>query len=252
MSRYESVGVALQGSGHLMQDTWGSYEAFAWVLDGATRLNAEQNLMAARWVADLGEAIRAFAMARPDGLALPELLASAIDAAKLDVREHPSATVAMARFSSAGLETLVLGDAAVFAGECLIQDSRLQHVAADIRQARREAKRLGQTDRVEELHRELLVAEAQSRNVSGGFWVASDNPYAAHEALFKTFVDVQQVLLMSDGVADEGEHWKHDQYRQGKSSGRELHDLLKGLRGKVISRDGCVDDMVLVRHSWIS
>lgn len=252
MSQFVSVGAALRGSRHLMQDMWGSHGSLAWVLDGATRLDAEQNQTAARWVSNLSRAIEMVASARAADLTLSDLLASAINSANLGVQEHPSATVAMARFSVRGLETLVLGDAAVLVGNQLIQDNRLQYVAADVRSERRAAKKLGEMDRAQKLHAELLAREAEARNISGGFWVASDDPNAAYEALAETFVGCRRVLLMTDGVANEMEREFGDARTTWNRLGSRPGNPLVDLRARVLARDGRVDDMALVRHSWIS
>ncbi|MBI9001586.1 protein phosphatase 2C domain-containing protein [Corynebacterium sp. CCM 8864] len=232
-----------------MQDVWGSLDTWAWVIDGATRPGADQNHTVATWTRALSNEI-ACTIARTHSLSLPAVLASAIENSRLDTQDHPSATVAMARISENLVETLVLGDCAVLVGDNLIQDNRIQNIATDVRKARRQAKCDRDSDKCLKLYRKLLKCEDAARNREGGFWVASETPRSAHEALLHRFHGENKVLLMSDGVANEVAITLGGPAQTWKRLTDPLTPSLSLLRSAVLERDGQVDDMTVVRHSW--
>ncbi len=124
---------------------------------------------------------------------LPEILFSAIEitcsahAGTCDLAnpDSPSSTVAMVRSAGTAIEYLVLGDSPVILrttdGITPVLDDRLDHLQPGGRPYTRDLVR-------------------SKRNASGGFWVASTNPDAAHEAITGIADDVTHVALLTDGV----------------------------------------------------
>lgn len=116
MPRVQTRGFEEVGSSHVVQDRWDAEGSTAWVIDGATRRGGGSNDLTSVWVRALSESLR-LALDMDASVALPDLLCLAIQRARLNVRHHPSATVAMARLSEEGVDYLVLGDAAVVVGK---------------------------------------------------------------------------------------------------------------------------------------
>jgi hypothetical protein len=131
---------------------------------------------------------------------LPEILASAIEATcsahadtcDLANPDSPSSTVALVRSTGAAIEYLVLGDSPVILaasdGVTAVVDDRVDHLQPGGRPYTRALVR-------------------SKRNAPGGFWVASTDPQAAHEAISGTADDVAQVALLTDGVTRLVEHY---------------------------------------------
>jgi hypothetical protein len=124
---------------------------------------------------------------------LPETLASAIevtcsahgDTCDLANPDSPSSTVAMVRSVGTAIEYLVLGDSPVILrtgdGITPVVDDRVDHLQPGGRPYTRDLVR-------------------SKRNAPGGFWVASTNPQAAHEAISGSVDDVTHMTLLTDGI----------------------------------------------------
>lgn len=122
----------------------------------------------------------------------------------------PSSTVAIVRRNDDSLEYLVLGDSTLLVetGETVHQhsDKRLATVAADLRKTISEALRAGaRYDDGAHLRRvaALRAAERAARNTSHGYWIASDQPDAAHHALTGVYAvgsHLRRLALLSDGL----------------------------------------------------
>jgi len=131
---------------------------------------------------------------------LPEVLAGAIEATcsahadtcDLANPDSPSSTVALVRSTGTAIEYLVLGDSPVILrtsdGITPVADDRVDHLRPGGRPYTRALVR-------------------SKRNAPGGFWVASTDPYAAHEAISGTVEDVKHVALLTDGVTRLVEHY---------------------------------------------
>lgn len=211
LDEVRASGASLPGSfDRPNEDSWGAEGPLAWVIDGATQPGETIESVDARsYVAALGEAVRA--RAGDTRATLAEILAGAIEAASTwpAAEAGPAATVAMVRRSGDGFEWLVLGDAGIMlrhgarGAVTLVTDDRLAQVAVAEREARRAARASG-SDAAEqrELSARLYRAELAMRNRSGGYWVASGDPEAAHHALQGYADTLGPVLLMSDGMLD--------------------------------------------------
>jgi hypothetical protein len=124
---------------------------------------------------------------------LPETLARAIEvtcsahAGTCDLAnpDSPSSTVAMVRSAGTAIEYLVLGDSPVILrtsdGITPVVDDRVDQLQPGGRPYTRDLVR-------------------SKRNAPGGFWVASTNPRAAHEAISGAVGDVTHLSLLTDGV----------------------------------------------------
>jgi hypothetical protein len=131
---------------------------------------------------------------------LPEVLASAIevtcsvhaDTCDLANPDSPSSTVALVRSAGTAIEYLVLGDSPVI----LRTSDRITPVVDDW------------VDHLRPGGRPYTRALVRSkRNSPGGFWVASTDPYAAHEAISGTVDDFTHAALLTDGVTRLVEHY---------------------------------------------
>jgi len=181
---------------------------FVVVLDGATtpphvRTGCIHN---PEWlVRRLGSALAA-RLTQPDGFPLAKVLEGAItdvsnahaDSCDLTHPESPSSTVAILRERADELDYLLLCDSAVVLAD---RADRVADVVTD----NRTAAMRGLT----------RAAVNQLRNRTGGFWVASTDPRAAHEAATGTLprVEAGSVLLCTDGVSRLvdyfGHSWQH-------------------------------------------
>lgn len=120
----------------------------------------------------------------------------------------PSATVVLLRLNATTIEYLVLGDSYLlleFDGELTcVTDLRLKEIATDIRLRRRTALTQGDRGATESLSRLLALEELKARNKEGGYWIAAQDPEAAHHAVVGTRQLINggvHCLAMSDGYA---------------------------------------------------
>jgi Protein phosphatase 2C len=167
---------------------------WALVLDGATHFDGVDTgcIHDVPWlVGHLAAALVEQLILGPPNL--PETLASAIEATcsahantcDLANPDSPSSTVALVRAVGTAIEYLVLGDSPVILrtsdGITPVVDDRVDHLQPGGRPYTRDLVR-------------------SKRNASGGFWVASTNPQAAHEAISGVANDVTHVTLLTDGI----------------------------------------------------
>jgi hypothetical protein len=167
---------------------------WAMVLDGATHFEGVETgcIHDVPWlVGNLAAALVEQLILGPGNL--PEILACAIEVTcsahvntcDLTNPDSPSSTVALVRSVGNAIEYLVLGDSPVILrtgnGITAVVDDRVDHLQPGGRPYTRELVR-------------------SKRNASGGFWVASTNPQAAHEAISGIVYDVTHVTLLTDGV----------------------------------------------------
>lgn len=150
--------------------------------------------------------------------------------------------------SQDGLELLVLGDAAVLVpvenGEfALFQDRRLDDVATELRQQRRQARKTGDNRRYRQLTKELLAEEDRMRNRPGGFWAAGNLPEAAHHAEHTWLPGVTGAILMSDGVANEINGAHMSKKATWELLWEEPRKSLACLREEILRRETRVDDL---------
>jgi hypothetical protein len=207
------------------EDRCGIVDNFAWVLDGASIPTGLQPCCHrdATWFVDqLASALAAVFTTYPR-LTLREGLADAIQAVTAAHRHDaevvdphaipPSATIALAHRRHDTLDYLVLGDAAILLDTSndvhCITDDRLSRVAVDIREQIRTRLRAGTAHKDPELQNilvQLVKRELAARNQPGGYWIASDDPQAALEAIEGTRAigtgseHIRRVALLTDGA----------------------------------------------------
>jgi hypothetical protein len=188
-----------RGVGHANEDYVIGGTNWAVVLDGATAVPDVDSgcihdvpWLVHRLAAALAARILDTGIPLDDVLsaAIREVCAAHADTCDLSNPDSPSSTVSAARVAdTATLEYLVLADSPVV----------LWHPWEKVAQAF-EDERIAHLPGGRPYTRELVRS---SRNVSGGFWVASTNPEAAYHAVRGT-VDLQpgaEVALFTDGVA---------------------------------------------------
>lgn len=248
-------GIALQGTDHISQDLWGHAANTVWVIDGATRADSQSNNETACWVKQFSDALKEQITNKPDA-EMAENLGAAIGAATINFTvEHPSATIAMARFTNQGIETLVLGDSAVLVETPenrleAITDDRLHRLATQLRHEREKARASGNNTLFEKLTRELLQEEGCLRNRENGFWVAQNNAEAAKKALHNFFPLAKRALVMSDGVFNEIPKTAEAKEIAFESLIKSPQQSAKNLRDKAVERSGYCDDMAVTSGVW--
>lgn len=118
---------------------------------------------------------------------------------------HTSAAVAVLRERPDEFQYFVLSDATIVLdttdGIRAITDDRLHHVATDRRRALT-ATRLG-TPEHKQARTALIDELRQLRNTEAGFWVATTDPAAAHQALTGSIArpSVRRAAVLSDGAS---------------------------------------------------
>lgn len=248
-------GITLPGDQHVCQDLWGQASSVLWVIDGATRANSQANDETVRWVTNFSDALAKQISNAPDA-DLGNVLSAAITKVAIkETFEHPSATIAMARYTNQGIETLVLGDCAILVetsdGEITaITDTRLQNVAPELRRARRDARATGNKSLFDELTAKLLQQEDYWRNHDNGFWVVQNNPEATKEALHNVFQGARQALLMSDGVFNAIQKFSSSRDAAFKSLISSPAKYSNALKTAVAEHEDHCDDMTVVAGIW--
>ena len=165
------------------------------------------------YVTQLGAAMLHRSLTRRDQ-ALTDMLAEAIeevstlhaDLCDLDHPGTPSAAVALLRERPDIVEHLVLADCTIvldlYSGIEAISDDRIDHVTPAERAALRQYSTSSSPRYAEPLSR-LVSAQRERRNRSGGFWVASNDPNAAHQAIIGSTPreQLRRAAVMTDGAA---------------------------------------------------
>jgi hypothetical protein len=171
------------------------------------------------YVTQLGAAMLHRSLTRPDQT-LTDMLAEAIEevstlhADRCDLGDPgtPSAAVALLRERPDAVEHLVLADCTIVldrsSGIEAISDDRISHVAPTERAALRQYPTSASPRHAEPLSR-LVSAQRERRNRPGGFWVASNDPSAAHEAIVGSTPreQLRRAAVMSDGAACLVDHF---------------------------------------------
>lgn len=127
------------------------------------------------------------------------------DTCDLDHPGTPSATVTAVRLNGSQFEYLALADSPLVIrrrdGVQVITDDREAIVGRRYRQ-HMDATAAGTPEHVQ-AHREYVETMRAHRNRPDGFWVASNDPKAAHQAMTGTIdvFDVQDLALLSDGAS---------------------------------------------------
>lgn len=191
-------GASRPGSFHENEDRWGTRGTWAWVVDGATNPLPSAGTAAAHAEA-LSAAINA-SIGRNPWVSPTTVLEHALGDQVLQATAGQSATVALADRRGDVLRWLVLGDCTITwttAGSLRsVTDDRLARVAVEERAAFTAAP----IEQRANLRRTLVLAEQTWRNRSGGFWVATNDPTAARQALTGVSRNVETVLLTTDGA----------------------------------------------------
>ena len=205
-----SVRVQTEGDGHVTEDSCGFAAASAWVIDGATSLLPELDLPGASnpsWYArtlDLLLAESAGLQPGPEtsqGSEAGGVLAEALrrvdrvgeERAGSERTRFPSAALALAQLTAAGVEVLVLADchAAVE-----LEDGSVVHVTSEPADLRVHREHPGDPDQA----RELLRRDRELRNTPGRLWVARREPEAVQHAHLVRLPVPRRVVLASDGA----------------------------------------------------
>ncbi len=125
----------------------------------------------------------------------------------------PSAAVALLRERRDIVEHLVLADCTIvldrISGIEAISDDRIDHVAPVERAVLRQYPTSLSPRSAEPLSR-LVSAQRERRNRPGGFWVASSDPSAAHQAIIGSTPQEQLrcAAVMTDGAACLVDHFQ--------------------------------------------
>ncbi|MFD5974572.1 protein phosphatase 2C domain-containing protein [Streptomyces bacillaris] len=207
------IAIETRSGGPAPNEDWvASAPSVAIVLDGLSTAGLETGCRhGVPWyVAHLGGQLMA-ALATPD-VSLKSALAEALDRVAASHREcdlsnpgTPSATVAVVRQRDEYLDHLVLADSpVVLEGQedyTVITDLRVDSILPDLR-AEVEQHETNTAEHKEALRR-FVSAQRQTRNTSGGYWVASASPEAADHVITSTTAvkDLRSVAVMSDGVS---------------------------------------------------
>ncbi|MGH8886282.1 MAG: integrase [Egibacteraceae bacterium] len=220
------------------EDLCGASSNTAWMLDGASVPAGMDTCCegdAVWYVHRLADALSRNLAAQPRA-DLREVLADAIDTVRY---EHdatcwrgsgqtldPSATVTLVRRRARALDYLVLGDTAVLldtgAGVICHSDRRLADVGAPIREKIHQHLRCGggyDGSAHRALVNRLVEYERMARNTAGGYWIASDDPAAAFQALTGSYRigqrlgEVRRLALLTDGAQRAVTHFGvHDSW----------------------------------------
>jgi hypothetical protein len=182
----------------------------AWVLDGASAPARSDGGHGAEWYVRRLSGALAQALSELE-TPLPDVVERAIAAVVRDagpgVTSWPAATLTVVRRQEASLDYLILGDSPLLVqGDevRLLEDRRLRVVAPELRERIRDRLRRGGGYAAQEHARlvaRLVEQERRHRNVEGGYWIASDLPAAAHQALTGSLpATVRAVALLTDGL----------------------------------------------------
>jgi hypothetical protein len=197
------------GRGDRVNEDWAGASAsgIAVVLDGLTEAGDTGCEHGTAWyVAELGGRLMRLA-GRPGG-SLAGALADAIAEVR-DAHGHgcdlthpgsPGATVAMARWSGAAAEYLVLSDAFVTI-DVNAADGTDPIVVSDGRMPGRLPGEPAESPHDEDAFAAVIRARQRLRNRPGGYWVAQSDPHAAAEAVTGVVDGCSAVVLLSDGAA---------------------------------------------------
>lgn len=164
------------------------------------------------YVRQLGARLLAAMEATPER-SLTDLLALGITAVSdlhrgtcdLDAPGTPATVVVMARAGGEALEYLVLGDSTLLvdaeSGMVAVTDRRIDDVAKPER-LEMESLPTG-TDEHQAARVRFVRLQREMRNKPGGYWTASTDPQAAHEAYTGSvpLAGTRHVTLLSDGAA---------------------------------------------------
>src|SRR5699024_11648730 len=165
----------------------------AWLIDGADPCGHVTADDVERWVQQLNLALKHLVRQSPEST-LDDVLESALDAAKLhDADEHPSASVAMVKVTDAGIQTLLLGNAAVIVDATLYQDDRMETLRPELQYAVHQARRRGDNTGYRDLNAEFQRAQHRVQNSDRGFRIANNKREATHNSVALLFEDVQHM-----------------------------------------------------------
>ncbi|KJY37584.1 protein phosphatase 2C domain-containing protein [Streptomyces sp. NRRL S-495] len=207
------VSIATAPGGPNPNEDWvGATSLLAIVLDGLSTVGLDTGCRhGVPWyVSQLGGHLIA-ALADPgrplaDGLAQAlEQVAALHPGCDLANPGTPSATVSILRAGAEQFDYLVLADSPIVFerdGEYLVKtDLRVEAVVPELR-AETERFPTGTSEHTESVRR-MVAAQRLTRNVPGGYWVASSGGEAADHALTGAVpvAEVQAVAVMSDGAA---------------------------------------------------
>lgn len=209
-------GVCKKPSLDLAEDLVGGNGNFYWLLDGATPpADSGNHELTYRFVQTLNQGLTVFSLRAEN----PEdLLFNAINYVKNDFEQRgivnsylPCSTVVIVQMLETKIRYLVLGDSylCICAGNyTLIEtDDRLKTIAVEERgivRKMRESNIPENSKEYQDARKNLILAEAKSRNKTGGYWVAELNPDAAKEGKMGevSFDDNEKLLVLAatDGL----------------------------------------------------
>ncbi len=163
------------------------------------------------YVRQLGARLLAAMETTPEQ-SLPDILATGIETVSglhrgtcdLSAPGTPATVVVMARAHGEVFEYLVLGDSTIVidgsAGLTVVTDRRIDGVAAEERKVMEELPT--GTPEHQAARIRFVTLQRELRNKPGGYWTASTDPQAAHEALTGSvpLAGVTRASLLSDGT----------------------------------------------------
>lgn len=175
------------------------------VLDGAS--HPDPTVQDGGWLADhIGHTVRNLLAAEPQldlAIVLEHSIRQVASAHQLSPGASPSTTVAIARWTAAVIDVLVLCDSPVVIADRSgkiheLRDNRLADATVGL------PRPAGFTADDLTTWRALVAGQERRRNTPTGYWVAEAVPEAAHHAITASWPteDVSVVLAMTDGVAD--------------------------------------------------
>ncbi|MCA1186479.1 hypothetical protein LCD36_08480 [Saccharopolyspora sp. 6T] len=203
------------------------------VLDGASAFRPVP-VPASRYAATLGETLQLRLSQEPAAdlrAILSESIRAAADVLELTPGDSPSSTVAIVRRNGDQVDELVLGDSPIITPAGVFEDPRLDDLELPERRAYRERLRsgAGYDEHHRTMLRELQDAQAERRNLDGGYWIAEADPTAAAHALVRTSSvrETPWCVLATDGAFNTMTHTGTDEWT--RVAGMDSADLFAEL-----------------------
>lgn len=189
------------------EDTFGSFNNVAWVLDGASQ--PAETVGDALTAKDFVEKLNVYlmeAVINNPSFSLAQLVSQAVK--KVSVfwgsSQGPAATIAAVKYTKTQTQWFVLGDSfIIFKNEgvvSLVSDERLNTVAV---LERKKVLNASPTDvNLKEYKLALYEKEQGFRNKENGYWVLANDASAPFQALTGVLAANEPVLLGTDGFSD--------------------------------------------------
>lgn len=241
--------VALPGTEHCFQDRVSTHNNFCWVIDGATRLTDNQNLIVSDWVDRVNASILNIVTHNPNQ-SLGDIVCKAIESSRLTRNTksnwHPSATIGLVRLNNRDIDFFILGDVSLIYRKQdalkIVSDKRLKSVATRIRALRKLTKPFPLIYRLATWF--LLKQEDRWRNKPSGFWVISNNLESPRQAITASIDNIDSFIIMTDGAYNSLtlNGLTIDSYENALL---DHNHIFKQKRREYLDKKGVVDDMAV-------